>query len=668
MVSNESLESPYPNINAERLEKLKGIFPEAFTEGEFDIEKLRSLLGENVSTGSERYSFTWAGKQDALQEIRKPAWGTLVPSKEESINFEDTENLYIEGENLEVLKLLYKTYHGRVKMIYIDPPYNKDKDFVYSDRWSDSKEAYLQLTGQKDKEGNLTSTNTETAGRRHSNWLSMMYPRLFLARQLLREDGVIFISIDDTEVANLRKLCDEVFGEENFVTQLVWEKKKKGTFLSDTITNMKEYLLVYAKSKVVFNGLIGEINSSTETYPCVNATNRRDIRIIPKGIISKYKEKNYHLPKGSEISASTMTLVLHNDLIIKDSILAEDLIIEGNWRYNQETMTSYAVKHELYITQDLYLRRIVFEPRNKTLKDLLLRKGTSTESVKKVKNLNNLFVDGWGSNEDGEEELRILLGVKEVMDYPKPIKLLEKLTASVRDTKSIILDFFAGSSTTAHAVMQLNAEDGGNRKYIMVQLPERIDDTKERLRDNKAAIEFCDSLGVPRNISEIGKERIRRASSEIKEEQRKDLTNQNTNLDLGFRVFKLQPSHIRKWQPLPPDTTTEVYLNQLEAMNTPLLDDWNLEEVIYEIILSEGLSLTSNIEQVDCESQGVFKVTDNEKEQHIYICLDSTIVFDNIKPLRLDEEDRFICRDSALDDTTIANLALTCRVKTISEL
>lgn len=463
--------------------------------------------------------FTWTGKEYLDFIINSNSNGRLIEYKEESVNFDETENLYIEGDNLEVLKLLQKSYYGKIKMIYIDPPYNTGKDFVYKDNFKDNLQNYLELTGQVER----ISANQETAGRYHSNWLNMMYPRLFLARNLLTDDGVIFMSIDDNEVHNLKKIGDEIFGGENFIASLVWEKKKKGSFLAKSITNIKEYIVVYSKNNSFFTGLIGEINENSETYPCINATNKREIRTIPKGIKSKFRERNYILKKGEIISVTTMNLLLHSDLVIKNGVLSEDLIIEGNWRYNQRSMEEYANKDELYLTQDLYLRRIVNEPRFKTLKDLLPRVGTNSDLKYNNFNYKDLFESGWGSNEDADEELRNLLEVQGVMDYPKPIKLMYKLLSSLQDKKTIILDFFSGSATTAHAIMKLNSEDGGNRKHIMVQLPELTDEKSEAYK-----------VGY-KNICEIGKERIRRAGNKILEEKR-----DNEGIDIGFKVLKLE--------------------------------------------------------------------------------------------------------------------------------
>ena len=626
------------NIVEENIQKLKQLFPEIVTEDKVDFNRLQDVLGNYIERTEESYRFTWFGKSDAFRKSQTPSTGTLRPCIEDSKDFDTTQNLYIEGDNLEVLKLLQKSYNNKVKLIYIDPPYNKDKDFVYPDKWSDPIKEYKRITGQLDEDDNITSSNTEGEGGKHTNWLNMMYPRLRLARNLLTDDGVIFISIDDDEIANLKKLCDnDVFGEENFIATLVWEKKKKGSFLSNDITNIKEYILVYAKSKIDFGSLIGEINSDIETYPCINASNKREMRIIPKGIESKYKELNYKLEKGSIISDTTMSIELQSDLIIKDGALVEDLIIEGNWRYSQDAMTEYALNKEIYITRDLYLRRIVSDARYKTLKDLLPRVGDNAAAIEI--NIDKLFETGWGSNEDADEEQRLLFGVQKVMDYPKPVKLIYKIMATYRKNDFIVLDFFSGSATTAHSVMKLNSDDKGNRKCISVQLPENLDELFLKATDDntkktlKSTIDFFDSINKPHTLAEIGKERIRRAGESIKDElkakfeayQQKQLTllsdEEQTplnpdDLDIGFKVFKLDSSNLKKWAV---DVGEDFYKESKEEQNEFLAEQLEIEvdnfvtnrtelDMVYEIMLKYGLDLTYPIETYIFDGKNVYSI------------------------------------------------------------
>ena len=377
--------------------------------------------------------------------------------KNEELSFKTSDNAIthklIIGDNYDALLNLLVEYRGRIDVIYIDPPYGKDSM------------------------GEFARTNYENAITR-DNLLSMLYPRLVLARQLLSDNGVIFCSIDDKNQAYVKCLFDEVFGESCSVAQLVWEKKKKGSFLSNQITNIKEYTIAYCNNPIYFNGLIGEINAETETYPCVNAVNAREIRRIPAGIKSNYAKQNYMLSSGTIISDTTMTLILHSDLVIENGRLAKELVIEGNWRYSQESMSEYATKNELYITRDLYLRRIVSDPRRKTLKDILPREGDNPQMrYDSPVNLHNLFESGWGSNEDADEELRIIFGTQKLLEYPKPVKLLLKLIASYRNKEIIVLDFFAGSGTTGQAVLELNKQDGGQRQFILATLDEITDTT-----------------------------------------------------------------------------------------------------------------------------------------------------------------------------------------------
>ncbi|WP_458400444.1 site-specific DNA-methyltransferase [Mailhella sp.] len=640
------------DIAAENVEKIAALFPNCVTEAKdskgnlkkaIDFDKLRQILSNDIAEG-ERYEFTWVGKNDAIREAYKIEHKTLRPCPKESKDWDTTQNLYIEGDNLDALKLLRESYLGKVKMIYIDPPYNTGKDsFVYPDNYTMDKEKYEDGIGLHDENGNrLFTENSITNPRFHSDWCSMMYSRLLLARDLLSEDGVIFMSIDDNEQENLKKICDEVFGAGNFVAQLVWEKKKKGSFLSSTVTNVKEYIIVYAKNIKKFSGLIGEVNNDAETYPCVNAVNKREIRTIPSGIESKYKEKNFFLPKGYEISDTTMSIVLHSDLRIKDGVLEEPLSVEGNWRYSQQAMEEYARNKELYITRDLYLRRIVSETRNKTLKDLLFRVGNNmpseTSSSSRI-NLNNLGSSGWGSNEDADEELRLLFGVQKLLDYPKPVRLLEKLIASYRKSSSFIcMDFFSGSATTAHAVMKLNAEDGGNRRFIMVQLPEPCAEDTEAAKAGYA------------NICEIGKERIRRAGAKIK----KEAGQLGDKLDTGFRVLKVADSNME-----------EVYYepDKFEQANLPGLvsnikKDRSALDLLFACLLEWGIPLDKDYHSEEVDG---FRVHFYEGSKYV-ACFDANVSTKLIEEIARRTPEHIIFRDSCFPtDAAKINMFEICK-------
>ena len=576
----------------------------------------------------ELYELTWPGKHEAILEAGKPTDRVLRPSVDDSKNFETTQNLYIEGDNLDALKILQKSYMKRVKLIYIDPPYNTGHDFIYRDDFSQSELESQKEFSLFDDEGSRNFSlrnyreNSKSNPRFHSDWLSMIYPRLKLARNLLADDGVIFISIDDNEAANLRKICDEIFGESNFIAQLVWEKKKKGSFLSKAVTNIKEYVLVFCVNYDKFEGLIGEIDSDIETYPCINAVNKRELRTIPAGIESRYKDADFFVAKGSEISDTTMSLVLHSDLVIKNGVLAEPLTIEGNWRYSQVAMTEYAMKKELYITRDLYIRRIVSDVRSKTMKDLLPRVGDNPEiSYKDKIDLNNLNSSGWGSNEDADEELRLMFGVQKLIDYPKPLRLIMKLLASYRNTKdSIILDFFAGSSTTAHAVMQLNHEDGGTRKFIMIQLPEKCSESSEAFKAGY------------HNICEIGRERIKRAGESL-------------SGDTGFRVLKVDSSNYRNVY----FTPEELKQDMLDDLIENIKPDRTGLDLLFGTLAELGLPLTQEFACEEVNGFTVYYYGDDVKK--IIACFDRNINAELVKSIAGQKPMVALFRDSCFEDS-----------------
>lgn len=646
----------------ENFKRLAEMFPNAVTEAKdengevvraIDKDVLMQEINTKVVDGNEeRYQFTWPDKKKSVLTANAPINKTLRPCREESVDFDNTENLYIEGDNLEVLKLLQETYLGKIKMIYIDPPYNTGNDFVYNDEFGMRNEEWNEVSGNYDEDGNQITgkleKNTESNGRFHTDWLNMIYPRLRIAKDLLAGNGVIFISIDDNEIENMKKLCDEVYGATSFVAQLVWEKKKKGSFLSKSITNVKEYILVYCKNIDGFEGLIGEINDEEETYPCINAVNKRELRTIPAGIESKYRDKDFFMPKGSEISDTTMSILLHSDLVIKNGVLAEELTLEGNWRYSQAAMKEYALKKELYITRDLYLRRIVRETRYKTMKDLLSRVGEDTEiahtGTVDTKNLNS---SGWGSNEDADEELRLIFGIQKLMDYPKPVRLILKLLASYRGSDDyIVLDFFSGSATTAHATIKLNAQDGGKRKFIMVQLPELTD---EKSPAYKAGY---------KTICEIGKERIRRAGQKIRNEQlgiknegdNSSLQTPNSSLDTGFRVLKCDTSNMKDVYYTPAEYEPSLF----SSLEDNIKEDRTPEDLLFQVMLDLGILLSSKIqvrsEKVGMRNYSYFDVEDG----YLIACFDKNIDEEVITAIAKQKPYYFVMRDSSMATDSVA--------------
>ncbi|HEK1059703.1 MULTISPECIES: site-specific DNA-methyltransferase [Morganellaceae] len=636
----DKLKMHSPDMTQQNIEKIQALFPNCVTESKgadgklklaIDFDQLKQELSNSIVEGpQERYQLNWPGKREALLTANAPIAKTLRPCREESVNFDTTENLFIEGDNLEALKLLQEAYIGKVKLIYIDPPYNTGNDFIYEDDFSENAEDFLKRSNQKDEEGNRLIANTEANGRFHSDWLSMMYTRLRIAKNVLSEDGVIYASIDDCEVQNLRKILDEVFGERNFVSQLVWEKKKKGAFLSGAATNVKEYVIAYAKNISAFNGLIGEIARSEETYPVIKTTNTRGERLIKKGIPSKFREKNHIVKSGTRISSGNMEMILLNDLIIKDGVLKEDVRVDSNWIYSQELLDKYSSDRSLYITQDLYFRRIVSDPRKKMLKDLLPMKGKSASGFD-FEYSDDLFADGWGTNEDGFDELHKLLGKQSLMSFPKPTKLIAKLAlAACRfDKECIILDFFAGSSTTAHSILALNAQDGGNRRFIMVQLPEICEVKSEAYKAGY------------KTIAEISKERIRRAGAKILAGE----YHNDWNKDVGFRVFKVDTSNMADVYYSPDQLGQGDLLAQIENIKSDRTD----EDLLFQVLLDWGVDLTLPIRKETIQDKSVFFVDDDA----LVACFDLRINEALIKELATKEPLRVVFRDDGFESDAV---------------
>lgn len=590
-----------PDLTVANIEKVAEMFPTIVTESigadgnirkAIDFDLLRQELADHIVEGpQERYRLDWPGKRAAAFAANAPIAKTLRPVREESVDFDTTQNLFIEGDNLDALKLLQESYLGKVKMIYIDPPYNTGNDFVYNDDFAETTEEYLARSGQANEEGARLTVNLDTYGRFHSDWLSMLYPRLKLARNLLAPDGLIMVSIGDGEVTNMRSVLTEVFGAKNFAGQLVWEKKKKGAFLSGTVSSVKEYVLCFARDRTSFGGLIGEVASASETYPVIQSTNTRGIRTIPAGIPSKYREKNHFVPAGTTMTSGNQEMVLLSDLNIVNGFLIDDLEIESNWRYGQDLLDGFAQAGDLYVTQDLYLRRIVREPRKKVLKDLLTMRGEQGSGARFVLQ-ENLFADGWGTNEDAFDELHDLFGAQNLMSFPKPTKLIAKLIASLcrEDSEAVVLDFFAGSATTADALMQLNAQDGGKRRFIMVQLDEKTDSESAASKAGFAT------------ISALGRERIRRAGKLILSAAEK----LDENLDVGFRALRVDTTNLADVRQSP-DEIDQLKLDQLEGS---VKSDRSAEDLLFQVLLDWGLELTMPISVEQVEGKEVFVVED----------------------------------------------------------
>jgi len=604
----QELDGKSLDIVNQNIEKIKELFPEVFSEGKINFAKLQEELGTFAEDEAERYNFTWAGKSEAKRIAQTPSTGTLRPCKEESKDWDTTQNLYIEGDNLEVLKLLQKSYHKQVKMIYIDPPYNTGKDFVYKDNFKDNIKNYLEITGQVDSEGNRLSTNSDTNGRYHSDWLNMMYPRLKLARNLLKDDGVIFISIDDNEVANLRKLCDEIFGEDNFVEQIIW--KKRATPPNDrNIGRIHEYILIIAKNiEQISLGLLPRDDKSKERY--TNPDN--DMR--GKWAASDLSANG----KGGRLSQTCIYPIKNPNNGI------EYMPSEGRcWLFNQEKMKLYIAEGRVAFRENTntpFLKRYLTEVRDGlTLPTILTDFGFSSTSATEA---DNIFQK------------------KGIFEYAKPTTLIKPLLKIGISSNDIILDFFSGSATIAHAVMQLNAEDGGNRKYICVQIPEPTDEKSEAYKAGY------------KNICEIGKERIRRAGEKIKTDNAdKDLS----NLDIGFKVLKLDSSNIKTWD----SNFDNLEQNLLDSIEN-IKSDRTPQDLLYEILLKYGLDLTLPIEEKTLHGKKVFVIGYGA----LIVCLDDEItleVVEAIAKLKTEyksEITRVVFKDSSFADAVVKTNAL----------
>lgn len=591
LVANEAV-----TPNQKELAVLKENFPSCFrADGSFDMVRFSEFLKDKIDISHEGYELKFLGKNYAKMLASLDTETVIVPddvhnSLPENVS---SENVYISGDNLDGLKHLLKSYAGQVKCIYIDPPYNTGSDgFVYKDKFNFSVEDLVAKLSIDEEQAQRILDLTNRGSASHSAWLTFMLPRLQLAKDLLDKDGVIFISIDDNEQGNLKLLCDDVFCETNFVAQLVWEKKKKGSYLADSITNIKEYVLVYAKNKEEFHGLIGEINSEEETYPCINASNSRDIRTIPAGIESKYREKNFRMNAGEIISDTTMNLVLHSDLVIENGVLAQELKIEGNWRYGQDAMTEYALNKELYITRDLYLRRIVKEPRYKGLKDLLLRLGDNKECGYSY-SVDNTTIQktGWGSNEDADEEQRLLFGAQSLMSYPKPVLLIMKLISCLQKDELTIVDFFSGSATTAEAAMRLNVL-GKKIKTISIQLPEDLDRKYENSSGDdksnaKKLISFLEKNNCPHTLDYLGIQRIIRAAKKIREE------NPGTLVDLGFKHYTLKEVSQTTLDKI------EKFDNNVLTVDTTVYDEFGVDTVITTWLLHDNYGFVNTCQKIN---------------------------------------------------------------------
>lgn len=604
----EKMKMESPNITDKNIEKIAALFPNCITETAdengklkkaINFDMLRAMLSEDIAEGNEAYEFTWVGKKAAIAEASRPIRKTLRPCPAESVDWNNTENLYIEGDNLEVLKLLQESYLNKIKMIYIDPPYNTGNDFIYRDNFAMDSDEYAEESGQLDKDGNRLFRNTDSNGRFHSDWCSMIYSRLLLARNLLTNDGVIFISIDENEVDNLKRVANEVFGERNFVGCVIWERafapKNDAKYFSDS----HDYLVVYAFDISSFN--IGKLPRTEEAN-------------------ARYKNPDND-PRGpwTPDNLTVKTYSAANDYPITTP--GGRVVNPSNgscWRVSKKKFEELVADNRIYFGEEgnnvPRLKRFLSEIQN----------GMTPTTIWKFQDV--------GHNQEGRQELKKLFDGKGYFDGPKPVRLLSRiLQIANTDKDSIILDFFSGSATTAHAVIQLNAEDGGNRKFIMVQLPEIISEKTEAYKDGY------------KNICDIGKERIRRAGEKIKSETNSTLHSPLSTLDTGFRVFKLDESNMEDVYYTPAETNQMMLLN-FESNIKPNRTDLDL---LFGCLLEWGLPLSMpyKSEQID----GVTVHTYNDGD--LIACFDREIPESAVKTIAERKPLRVVFRDDSFADS-----------------
>jgi Adenine specific DNA methylase Mod len=593
-----------PDIAEENINALKNLFPEVFTEGKIDFDALKQVLGEYVDDEKERYNFTWNGKGKALRLAQTPSSATLRPCIEESKNWDATENLYIEGDNLEVLKLLQKSYYSKVKMIYIDPPYNTGNDFVYSDDFLDTIGNYKAITGQVDDSGRSNSSNSETSGRFHTDWLNMMYPRLKLARNLLSDDGIIFMSIDDNEISNLKKICDEIFGEENFVSIIVVESGDtygaKVSHKDKTVLKVKDYVLLYSKNSsenVTRKPLYDkskDLYDSHFSYVIDNHLVKTDFIAYLKNNSEVVKEFSKYGLEIKKENISTLMLISQKFNDYMNYEIAEFLYKDQQFTLSLPSSIEDELDSGSIIKYDKYLLTRTtggtirhYRSFKETLQYTDENISTYCKSSIRGDLWKNFVKDMGNVSKEGDVEFK---------NGKKPVRLIKQLLKWGNNKDCIVLDFFSGSATAAHSVFQLNAEDGGNRKFIMVQLPVGEEKTNQY-----------------KNICEIGKERIRRAGEKIKAETGKE------DLDIGFKVFKLDSSNIQKWQP---------DADNIKISLSDFIDNYvegrTEQDVVYEILLKMGLELTVPVEEYEFSGKKVYSAGFGA----LMICTDDDITAD----------------------------------------
>ena len=622
----DKLKMHTPDLTQAHIDRIREIFPNCVTEARdahgklklaIDFDQLKQELSDSIIEGpQERYHLNWPGKREALLTANSPIAKTLRPAREESINFDTTQNLFIEGDNLEALKLLQEAYLGKVKMIYIDPPYNTGNDFVYEDDFAEDSEGFLIRSNQKDDTGNRMVANTEANGRFHSDWLSMIYSRLKLSRNLLSDSGVLFISIDNNEISNLKNITDEIFGFQNFVGIFKWNKTSKAPTLSKKMRNKYEYVLCYEKG--FLENLKGP-DSYNEAAPLFNNSNPiRKINFPPQSVTFTFEDGIY---KSGNYGKEDNAVILHDELIIKDQKNVGNFSMSAKFKWSQETI-NLSIKNG----QKLFF---------KTPKLVTMYYELNTEEGNYIAPSDLLNKDECGvlRNDDGYLEVKDLFDGKSLFDYVKPVSLPKYLVRSVIESDCIILDFFAGSATTAHAVMQLNSEDGGNRKFIMVQLPEETDDKSEAFKAGY------------KTIAEISKERIRRAGKKIAAGQ----CHENWNKDIGFRVLKIDTSNMADVYYTPGGVTQQ---NLLAAVDN-IKPDRSQEDLLFQTILmyQSAELLTAKITRNIICGKNVYIL--NDAPYDLVACFETGITEALVKELAVLKPLRVVFRDTGFTSDAV---------------
>lgn len=612
----EKLDLRSHEIVAEKTADLLHLFPEIRTEGgKIDFDRLKRVLGETADPGKERYGMNWPGKADCFKTIQQPSLATLRPCPEESVNFDTTENLIIEGDNLEVLKLLQKSYIAKIKMIYIDPPYNTGNDFIYPDNYAESLQTYLEYTNQVDDQGKKFSTNTDTDGRFHSKWLNMMYPRLYLARNLLQDEGVIFISIDDNEAANLRKLCDEIFGEENFQADISWQKRYTRSNNTVDFTTVIEHIFCYSKADCFSVNLLERNEEADSRYS--NPDND------PRG---PWKGASFLNPATPE-QRPNLCYPIRNP---KTGQVTNPTT--NAWRRSKDEFERLLKENQLYWGLDgrqpvPSIKMFLSEARN-------------------ITPINFWDHEFAGNTDIGTKELKDLMGEK-IFDNPKPVLLIKRIIEHACDKNSIVLDFFSGSGSTAHAILEKNRDDAGKRAFILVQLPEPT----ER-NDYKT-------------ISDITKERVRRVIKKYNEADSSKLPgNEAVKQDLGFKVFKLAESNFKPWQAEIPSGDAEILSKQLEFHASHIREGRTSDDILYEILLKSGFPLPTQVEKVTLCSKVVYSIAAGA----MLICLDNALTHDLIKAMADRKPERVICLDEGFagNDQLKTNAVQTMKARGVT--